>query len=320
MMVSVRNLPLVAVVGTTASGKTELGVRLAKCLGGEVISADSRAIYRGLDVGTAKPTLAEMSGVPHWGIDIVNLDNKFTVADFQKYAQQKIHEIRQRGHVPILVGGSGLYIDSVVFGYHFADNGNVKMRGQLKDKSVPELQKIITEHGILMPENSKNPRYLTRAIEKNMTATDDNITTSNRYRLLNNVIVVGISLDKKIIRCRIDKRIHEMFANVDLANETYNGFLAYAPNFMRKIEQKTWSKQDFRQLPEALKSNVYLYKLREMSGELTRAQAEKLAAIDDWHLAKKQLTWFRRNPYISWLTADGAVEFLMGKIRDLRDV
>lgn len=313
-MVNIQNLPLIAIVGTTASGKTELGVQLAQRFGGEVISADSRAIYRGLDIGTAKPTEAEMSGVPHWGINLVDPNEKFTVADFQKYAQRKIREIRQRGYLPVLVGGSGLYVDSVIFDYHFSDDDNVKLRNQLNKKSVPELQKIITEHKILMPENSKNSRYLMRAIERNLVTSDVNITTRNRDELLPNTIVIGIGLDKKIVRCRINQRIHTMFANAALADETRDNFLIYAPDFAKKVEQKTWSKLDFQQLPEALKSNVYLYKLREMSGELTRAQAEKLAAIDDWHLAKRQLTWFRRNPYIHWLQAKEIVDFLAKKL------
>ena len=111
----VTDLPLVVIAGPTASGKTELAIRIAKKFNGEVISADSRAIYRGLDIGTAKPTSEEQQGIPHWGIDIVDPGERFTAANFKVYAQRKISEIRSRGHLPIIAGGTGLYIDSVLY-------------------------------------------------------------------------------------------------------------------------------------------------------------------------------------------------------------
>ena len=103
------DLPLVVIVGPTASGKTELAIRIAKKFNGEVISADSRAIYRGLDIGTAKPTSEEQQGIPHWGIDIVDPGERFTAANFKVYAQRKISEIRSRGHLPIIAGGTGRF-------------------------------------------------------------------------------------------------------------------------------------------------------------------------------------------------------------------
>ena len=107
-------LPLIVIVGPTASGKTGLAIRLAREFGGEIISADSRAVYSGLDIGTAKPTEEEQQLAPHWGIDSALPSERFTAADFKQYAVQKIAEIRSRGHVPLLVGGTGLYVDSVV--------------------------------------------------------------------------------------------------------------------------------------------------------------------------------------------------------------
>ena len=105
------DLPLVVIAGPTASGKTELAIRIAKKFNGEVISADSRAIYRGLDIGTAKPASEEQQGIPHWGIDIVDPGERFTAANFKVYAQRKISEIRLRGHLPIIAGGTGLYAE-----------------------------------------------------------------------------------------------------------------------------------------------------------------------------------------------------------------
>lgn len=311
-------LPLVVVVGSTAAGKTALGIELSRRFNGEVISADSRAIYRGLNIGTAKPTTAEMGGVPHWGIDLVDPNDSFTAADFQKYAQQKIREIRQRGHLPIMVGGSGLYVDAVIFNYDFYrptnDTQKYQIREQLANKSIMELQQIIIEHKISMPKNFKNARYLIRAIERFYVNNDVVSTSNNRYKIQPNIIIVGISFDKIIVRQRIRQRIGEMFKNPNLADETRNAFDQYAANFAQKVEQRSWSKTDFAALPEALKSNLYLYKLREMNGELTCSEAERLAAIKDWHLAKRQMTWFRRNKAITWLLSDQIPDFLQQQL------
>lgn len=114
-----RNLPLIAIMGQTASGKTDLAIELASELNGEIICADSRTIFRSMDVGTAKPTREEKARVPHFGLDLVEPGQRFTVYDFQKYARTKIAEIRARGHLPFLVGGSGLWIYSVLFDYDF---------------------------------------------------------------------------------------------------------------------------------------------------------------------------------------------------------
>ncbi len=120
-MTSLRSSKIIVIVGPTGSGKTGVAIQLAKKLNGEVISADSRAIYKGMDIGTAKPTSLEMGGVPHWGIDLVEPGERFTVADFKEYAEQKIKEIQERGKVPIIAGGTGLYIDALIYDYQFND-------------------------------------------------------------------------------------------------------------------------------------------------------------------------------------------------------
>ena len=117
-----QNSPVIVIVGPTGSGKTGVSIEIAKEIGGEIISADSRAIYKGMDIGTAKPSLEEQDGVPHFGLDLVEPGERFTVADWKVYAEQKILEIRNRGNVPMVVGGTGLYVDSLVFGYHFTEN------------------------------------------------------------------------------------------------------------------------------------------------------------------------------------------------------
>ena len=107
------HLPLIVIIGPTASGKTSLAIQLAKKYKGEIICADSRTVYRGMNIGTAKPSLEEQQGVSHWGLDLVNPGDSFSVSQFKDYACQKIKEVRSRGNIPFLVGGTGLYIDSV---------------------------------------------------------------------------------------------------------------------------------------------------------------------------------------------------------------
>ncbi len=130
-----REQPLIVIVGPTASGKTAAAIQLAKDFDGEIICADSRTIYRGMDIGTAKPSATEQASVPHWGIDIVDPDERFTVADFKQYAEQKIAEIRARNKVPFLVGGTGLYVDSLLYGYDFSGDGG-RMPGMRNDAIV----------------------------------------------------------------------------------------------------------------------------------------------------------------------------------------
>ena len=107
------------ILGPTGSGKTGVSIKLAKRLNGEIISADSRAIYKGMDIGTAKPSREEQDGVPHYGLDLVEPGERFTVADWKAYAEEKIAEIKSRGKLPIIVGGTGLYIDALIYDYHF---------------------------------------------------------------------------------------------------------------------------------------------------------------------------------------------------------
>jgi tRNA dimethylallyltransferase len=117
-----RSPPIIVITGPTASGKTALAVKVAIKIGGEIISADSRAIYKELNIGTAKPTKIEQSSVPHFGIDIINPGDRFSVYDFQKYTKSKIKELHKRGKIPIICGGTGLYINSIIYNYKFKDN------------------------------------------------------------------------------------------------------------------------------------------------------------------------------------------------------
>lgn len=237
------------IIGPTGSGKTGLSIAVAQELvnrgifdGCEIISADSRAIYKGMDIGTAKPTVEEMQGVPHWGIDLVGPGERFTVADFKAYAEQKISEIFQRGHLPIIAGGTGLYVDALIYNYSFSDD-------------------------------AKN-------------------SYADREQMSDQFIVVGIDWPREQIRERLRLRAEQFFAQP--IEEEY---------------KKVAAKYDADS--QAMKSNIYPIIRDMLDGKITREEAIDLFVLDDWHLAKRQLTWFKRNPNIIWLPLDEAREFLL---------
>jgi len=194
--VSDNQQPLLVIVGSTASGKTGLAIEVAKLFGGEVICADSRTIYKGMDVGTAKPTEEEQQAkpteeeqqaVPHWGLHLVEPSEDFSAADFKRYALDKVEEIRVRGNLPIITGGTGLYIDAILFDYQFGPRVDAGNRKRLEAMELDELYQYCADNNIKLPENYKNKRYVIRAIEKK------NISTTRKNEPIDNTIVVGIT-------------------------------------------------------------------------------------------------------------------------------
>lgn len=278
-------LPLVVIVGPTASGKTSLAINLAETYGGEIICADSRTIYRYMDIGTAKPTANEQTRVPHWGIDLVNPGDNFSAADFKQYALTKINEIRSRGHVPFLVGGTGLYIDSVVLDYNFSAKSDPIIRAKLEALSLDELYKYCHKNNVKLPENYKNKRYVIRAIESR------DSDTNRRLTPIDNTIVVGIATDKEVLKMRIAQRFEQMLAN-GVVQET----IMLGKNY-------GWS-------GEAMKSNIYPLIHDFIEGNITIEEARGAIVVADWRLAKRQLTWLRRHKFIQWFKLDEAKNYL----------
>lgn len=278
-------LPLIVIVGPTASGKTAAAIELAKKVGGEVICADSRTVYREMDIGTAKPTMRERQGIPHWGLDLVNPNERFTAADFKEYAQQKISEIRQRGRLPIVVGGTGLYVDGIIFDYQFGGDVDITIRTQLEQLSVQELQLYCVKNNILLPENRLNKRYLIRAIEQK------SINKKRQNEPIPNSIVVGITTDKFELRNRIYTRFEQMFSQ-------------------NVVEEAIKLGKKYGWDGEAMTGNIYRYirrNLEQGKRAVTKEDIEALTMID-MRLVKRQLTWFKRNPFITWASRDHVVQ------------
>lgn len=279
-------LPLVVIVGPTASGKTSLAIRLAKEFGGEVISADSRAVYRGLDIGTAKPTVEERAGVPHWGIDMVDPGERFTVVDFQRYAQQAIRDIRSRGRVPFLVGGTGLYIHSVVYGYRFPEGTqDLARREELQSWSIEELHRYCIENNIELPENKYNKRYVVNNILR------QGQKHKRSREPMAHTIIVGITTKKSELHERITARADSMWRA---------GLVDEADHMSR---QYGWES-------EAMTGNTYRVARQYLEGALSEDTAKERLIILDRQLAKRQLTWFRRDEHIVWLDIKAAYTYI----------
>lgn len=277
--------PLVVIVGPTASGKSALAVELAEQYGGEIICADSRTVYKGMDIGTAKPSAEDQARVPHWGLDLAQPGQPFSAADFKAYAEQKIAEIRARGRIPFLVGGTGLYVDAVMLDYQFGPAADPARRAELEAMSLEQLHQYCIDNNVIIPENRQNKRYVVRAIER------QSITPKRREDPIDNTIIVGISTDREVLRQRIVDRATGMFSA---------GMLEEA----RKLaEQYGWES-------EAMTGNIYRLAALLHHGKLTESEVRERVVTADWQLAKRQLTWLKRNPHIVWLSPDDAKNYI----------
>lgn len=282
--------PLVVIVGPTASGKTALAVDLAEQFSGEIICADSRTVYEGLDIGSAKPTADQQARVPHWGLDLVEPNEPFTAADFQKYAFEKIADIRNRDKVPFLVGGTGLYVDSVIFNFEFGPV-DPTFRAELEKLSLEELHKYCIENNIKLPQNEKNRRYVIRAIEQK------SINTKRLTEPQQPICIVGITTDLEILKQRIAERSEHLFES-GMVEEAMSLGARYG-----------WES-------EAMTGNIYRLVHQFVQGELTEQQLKDKNMTADWQLAKKQLTWLKRNPYIKWLELDEAYTYIAHELAE----
>ncbi len=287
-------LPLIVIVGPTASGKTRLAVELAERYDGEIICADSRTIYRGFDVGTAKPTKDEQQRVPHWGIDLIDASESYSVADFQRYAYKKIVEIRARGHTPFLVGGTGLYIDAVIYNYRFRNETlNVAKRTSLERVSISELVEYCIENNIKLPNDTKNKRHLIRAIER------DGTVGSKNEAPLNNCYIVGIATEKDVLMDRIRQRSEHLFDSGVVAEAKMLG------------ELYGWE-------IKAMTGNIYPPIHAFIDGEIDSNELVDKVITADRQLAKRQLTWFRRSPHITWCDLPEAHDYITSVLNETR--
>jgi len=187
-------IPLIVVVGETASGKTATAIEIAKQVDGEIICADSRTVYKGMNIGTAKPTLAEQKEVPHYLLDLIWPNEQFSAAEFKTRAEKCIQDIQSRGKIPIVVGGTGLYVDALLYDFQFGSKAEETLRSKLEQMNDYELTTVMNTKSIDQTNlNTKNRRHVIRAIERG------GIVTQNKT-LRGDTIVLGIQLERVILK------------------------------------------------------------------------------------------------------------------------
>jgi len=288
-------LPLVVLVGPTAVGKTEVGIRVAKKTGGEVISGDSMQVYKYMDIGTAKPSPEEMSGIPHHMIDIIDPAEDFNVARFQEQVEKIIIDITDRGKIPIMVGGTGLYVRAVIDHYDFTPPGEDV--GKRKD-----LLKLVEAHG---------NKYLINILRKVDPVSAERIHPNDTRRLVRalevyqstgrpisdfqysagmpakyNLAYYGLTMDRQKLYERIEKRVDIMIAR-GLVDE------------VKRLVERGYGPQN-----TAMQALGYKEIVDYLDGRFSLEEAVELIKRDTRRFAKRQLTWFRRDSRIRWIEVE----------------
>ncbi len=286
---------LLVIVGPTASGKTALAVECAKKFDGEIISADSMQIYKGMSIATAKPTEEEMQGIPHYLIDFVDVTSQYSVAQFVTDAEECCRDILSRGKLPILAGGTGLYVDSFVNNIKFSEaDGDEALRKRLSDElNAVGAEKMLQRLSALDPEyaaklHPNNEKRIIRAFEiytlTGKTPTEA-AALSRKEPSRYNCCFVGINYkSRETLYDRINRRVDLMMAN---------GLLEEAKIYYDLPKKSTASQAiGYKELKPYF------------DGEISLEQAVENLKIGTRHYAKRQLTWFRRNESIKWFYPD----------------
>ena len=292
--------PLVILVGPTAVGKTAASIGLAKALNGEIISGDSMQIFRGLDIGTAKITKEEMQGVPHHLIDIKEPWETFSVAEFKRLADEAIADIHARGKLPIIVGGTGFYINSVLYEYHFGEadtdeayraeleqyaeaHGNEALWNILQEKDPDSAAKL----------HSNDTKRVIRALEVlHVTGipASKRQSTVDKQTMRYNAVYIALNMPREVLYDRINRRVDIMIQDgleAEVRTALANG-----------TEQDALS----------MTSIGYRQMIQYFNEEISFDRAVELIKRDTRHFAKRQLTWFRHDPNIQWVDKWGKTD------------
>jgi len=277
---------LIVILGPTASGKTDLSIKIAKKYNGEVVSADSRQVYKGMNIGSGKITKKEMQGIPHYLLDVANPKTRFTVAQYQKLALKAIKIIQKRGKLPILVGGTGFYIQSIVDGIVIPE---VKPDWKLRKK----LERMTTEQmfeklKILDPKraesiDSKNPRRLIRALEI-VLSTNTSIPVLSRVENQDmDILQIGVKKSSEELKKLINRRLLKRLNKNTLINE------------VKKLHKVlSWKRLEEFGLE-------YRFVAQYLQNKLTYQEMIDKIQIESEHYVKRQTTWFKRDKRIYWI-------------------
>jgi len=276
---------VIVVLGPTASGKTALALALAEYFPIEIISADSRLVYKDMDIGTAKPTKEEQKLVPHHLLDVVDPEERFTVADYQKATFRIIDDVIKRKKIPVLVGGTMLYIDSVINNYQLPiENEESALRKRIRAMSLEQLQKELLD---LVPDydkyiDSKNPVRLMRALQHYHLTGEWLWEKSHKSKPKYPYVLLGLSVDKEELKERVAKRIQQQIDD---------GLIEEVKDLIKKYPKSEIAMTGigYRQVMGFLKG--------EFKKEIMIEQLNK----DTLAYAKRQMTWWKRNKEIHWL-------------------
>ena len=281
---------LVVLTGPTAVGKTALSISLAKAIGGEIISADSMQVYRGMDIGSAKIRLEEMQDIPHYLIDVLDPHDSFDIVQFQTMAKKAMEKIRANGHIPILVGGTGFYIQSVVYDIDFTENdGDTAYREMLeKDPDPVKLHAMLEE---VDPESARmiHPNNIKRTIralefyhQTGRRISDHNALERSKESPYNFAYFV-LNDEREKVYARINERVDVMMRD--------------------GLEEEVLSLKNAGLTEDmvSMQGLGYAEMLQYLSGEYSRDEAVRLIKRNTRHFAKRQITWFKREKEVIWL-------------------
>lgn len=290
---------VIVICGATASGKTALSIELAKKINGEIISCDSMQIYKDMDIGTAKPTKEEMEGIKHYLIDFVSPDKRYSVADYKKDAKKAIKEILEKGKTPIVVGGTGLYVDSLIYeieypNIEFNEEYRKKLEKEVEEKGLEELYKRAKE---IDPEAiekiSPNDQKRILRILEIYNATGKNKTEqekeSRKKEVEYDYKVYALDWDREKLYERINKRVDIMLEQ---------GLIEEVKTVYNKYEK----------FPTAMQGLGYKEVVEYLEGKITKEEMIEKIKQETRRYAKRQLTWFRKNKQTIWLKAEDGIQ------------
>ena len=287
------NKPKVIVIcGPTASGKTALSIELAKKVNGEIISSDSMQIYKDMDIGTAKPTEKEMQGIKHYLIDFVEPNQRYSVAEFKKDAENAIEEVLEKDKTPIVVGGTGLYVDSLIYGIEYPDiELDEKYREKLEKRADKEgLELLYNEAKKIDPQAiekiSKNDKKRIIRVLEIYKATGKNKTEQEKESRKNGIKydykVFAINMDREILYDRINKRVDIMIEN---------GLIEEVEKLLKK----------YTEFPTAMQGLGYKEVVEYLQGKITKEEMIENIKRETRRYAKRQITWFKKNKQTIWI-------------------
>lgn len=285
---------VIVICGPTASGKTALSIELAKKINGEIISSDSMQIYKDMNIGTAKPTVEEMDGIPHYLLDFVSPDTRYSVAEFQKDATEKIEEILKKGKTPIIVGGTGLYVDSLIYGIEYQDiKLDEQYRNQLEniaeqeglDKLYEEAQKIDLEAMQKISRNDKKRIIRVLEIYKATGKTKTQQELESRQEVKYDYKVFAINMERERLYDRINRRVDIMIDQ---------GLIEEVENLVKK----------YKEFPTAMQGLGYKEVVEYIENKVTKEEMIEKIKMETRRYAKRQITWFKKNKQTIWLDGE----------------